>query len=57
MKFNCVALFVISLYLTSNTNAVSITQEGNCKAILANGTFIDLKPLDNVLSPMYKYLF
>lgn len=52
MKLNCVALFLISLYLTSNITAVAITQDGNCKAILENGTFIDLKPLDNVLSPM-----
>lgn len=47
MKLNCVALFGISLYLISNINAVTITQDGNCKAILDDGKVIDLKPLDD----------
>ena len=43
---------IASLCFFDTSSGAKINQVGNCKANLANGQTIDIKPLDNPTKPM-----
>ncbi len=45
----CLSVFCFYLNIIATKD---ITQEGNCKALLSDGTVIDLKSLDNPSKPL-----